>query len=73
MNKAKTIETLVFGIKNGDIEAELKSNGSGQITIDFNDFMTIVDLMNTRNLGRKSLEEILAVANSYRIKIEEGY
>lgn len=34
---------------------------------------TIVDLMNIRNLGRKSLEEILAVANSYGIKIEEGY
>ena len=32
-------ETLVFGIKNGDIEVELKSNGSGQITIDFNDFI----------------------------------
>lgn len=34
---------------------------------------TIVDLMNIRNLGRKSLEEILATANSYGIKIEEGY
>ena len=34
---------------------------------------TIVDLMNIRNLGRKSLEEVLATAHSYGIKIEEGY
>lgn len=34
---------------------------------------TIVDLMNMRNLGRKSLEEILAVANSHGITIEKGY
>ena len=34
---------------------------------------TIVDLMNIRNFGRRSLEEVLGTANSYGIKIEDGY